>query len=283
MLKFAVIGHPINHSLSPKMHAANFKALSIDAEYEKFDVLPEDLISFVRAKRDEGYRGLNVTIPHKIAVIDALDNIDKSVEEYGSCNTIRFEEDGKISGFNTDITGYIDVLKRQNFDLSGKRVVILGCGGAGGALAAASLRSGAAEVLVGARRRESEDRLLERLAKIPSSCHIGRFCASDLETARAADLVVNATPLGLKEDDPSPLPQEAFRPGQLVLDIIPLQRLPPMAKSAKTAGAIALDGLDFLVAQGAESFKIWMNQEANREVMRATFFNTPLDFRPNIR
>lgn len=117
MKKFAVIGHPIAHSLSPTMHAANFKALGFDATYEKFDVAPEELEAFVRARQREGYAGLNVTVPHKIAVIPLLDRPDESVKRYGACNTLKFEADGTISGYNTDVIGFVTGLAAHGFGL----------------------------------------------------------------------------------------------------------------------------------------------------------------------
>ena len=136
-MKFAVIGHPVAHSLSPKMHQANFKAIGFDGTYEKFDVAPEDVETFVREKQREGYAGLNVTVPHKLAVIPLLDHVDVSVARYGACNTLKFEADGTITGYNTDVIGFVEGLAAHGFTLAGKRVFIVGCGGAGSALATA--------------------------------------------------------------------------------------------------------------------------------------------------
>ena len=107
MDKYAVIGHPIAHSLSPVIHKANFAALGIYADYAKFDVSPENLSSFIREKQREGYRGLNITVPFKTAVLDLLDVRDESVVRYGSCNTIKFCDDSLIDGYNTDFYGFI--------------------------------------------------------------------------------------------------------------------------------------------------------------------------------
>ena len=276
-MRFAVIGHPIAHSLSPKMHQANFAALGFDGSYEKFDVAPDELESFVLARRDEGYRGLNVTIPHKTAVIKLLDHIDSSVELYGACNTLRFENDGTITGFNTDVIGFLDCLAGHNFQLRGRRVIVLGCGGAGSPIAKACVLSGAAHVLVAARHNDSAVRLREQLMRLADSASplasaqitpkIDIFDLADTATARSADLIVNATPVGLKPDDPSILPDNAFRPGQLVLDIIPTSHFPPTAAAARRAGATAVDGLEFLVGQGAKSFELWTALPANRQAM----------------
>ena len=129
-MKFAVIGHPVAHSLSPKMHQANFKAIGFDGTYEKFDVAPEDVASFVRAKQREGYAGLNVTVPHKLAVIPLLDHVDASVARYGACNTLKFEADGTITGYNTDVIGFTRMLDRLGTNVEGQNCVLLG--GSGG-------------------------------------------------------------------------------------------------------------------------------------------------------
>lgn len=267
MEKFAVIGHPVAHSLSPRMHAANFRAIGYDGTYEKFDVQPEELVGFVRGKRDEGYRGLNVTVPHKVAVIPLLDHADDSVVRYGACNTLRFERDGTITGFNTDVIGFMDCLNAHDFAVRGKRVIVLGCGGAGSALAKACVFEGAAEILVAARHAENANRLCAELSQCGGASSAGIYDMADVETARAADLIVNATPVGLKPDDSSVLPQTAFRPGQFVLDIIPTNHFPPTAAAAKRAGATAVDGLEFLVGQGAKSFELWTGLDADRNAM----------------
>lgn len=271
MQKFAVIGHPVAHSLSPRMHMANYAAIGFDGCYEKFDVEPDELADFVREKRDEGYRGLNVTVPHKVAVMSILDHIDDSAALYGACNTLRFEHDGTISGFNTDVIGFLECLAAHGFYIPGKRVIVLGCGGAGATLAKACILSRAAQVLVAARHAESAMRLRDTLRSVHAddSTDIGIFDISDMETARSADIIVNATPVGLKPDDPSVLPHSAFRPGQFVLDIIPTQHFPPTAAAARHAGATAVDGIEFLVGQGAKSFEIWTGLAADRNAMLA--------------
>lgn len=270
MNRFAVIGHPVAHSLSPVMHKANFGAIGYEGEYGKFDVAPGELAEFVRARRAEGYVGLNVTVPHKVAVMPLLDNIDESVAQYGACNTLKFERDGSISGFNTDVIGFLDCLAAHGFQLEDKKVVVLGCGGAGGALAKACVLSRASQVLVAARHRDSAERLCKELRdKASASTAIGIYDMADAKTARDADLIVNATPVGLKETDASALPDAAFRPGQFVLDIIPTKHYPPTAAAAKRAGATAVDGLEFLVGQGAKSFEIWTGLKADRKAMLA--------------
>lgn len=268
-LKFAVIGHPVEHSLSPVMHAANFASLSLDATYGKFDVAPGDVARFVRDAGRGGYAGLNVTVPHKREVVSALDRLDESVVRYGACNTVKFEADGSATGYNTDVAGFLSSLAAHGFSVAGRKVFVVGCGGAGSAIAAACAYEGAAAVSLANRTFERAESLAERLRAIPGGTGIAAIeeMSSWAAAAAGADLVVNATPAGLREGDGSALPAEAFRPGQLVLDIVPTKRFPPTAALAKEMGAEAVDGLEFLVAQGAESFEIWTGLKADRAAM----------------
>ena len=270
-LKFAVIGHPVAHSLSPKMHTANFASIGFDATYEKFDVAPEDVASFVRAKRDEGYSGLNVTVPHKLAVIPLLDHVDESVTRYGACNTIKFEEDGTLSGYNTDVIGFVTGLAAHGFSIKGKKVVIIGCGGAGSALATCTCYEGAAELKVADLRAESVTNLVAKLQGLGlgtavSGLEVLDGTASDAQKAIWGEA---AKPMGLHPGEPSALPPDCFHPGQFVLDIVPTKDFPPTAAAAVKAGATATDGLEFLVGQGAKSFEIWTGVTADRKAMLA--------------
>lgn len=278
MKKFAVLGHPVAHSLSPVIHAANFRAVGFDGSYEKFDVAPADLASAVARLRAEGYSGLNITVPHKIAVVALLDRQDESVRRYGACNTLKFEEDGTVTGYNTDVIGFVDGLAAHGFSIRGRRVFIVGCGGAGSALAACACHEGAAELKVADLRAQSVESLVARLSAGGFETEVSGLpvldgTASDAqkaawgEAAKDADLVVNATPAGLHPGEPSALPPECFRPGQFVLDIVPTKEFPPTAAAARAAGATAADGLEFLVAQGARSFEIWTGVPADRAAM----------------
>ncbi len=253
--KFAVLGHPVAHSLSPQMHRANFAALHFPATYEKFEVAPEELGETLKRLQDEGFSGVNLTIPHKVAVLPLLDQVDESVRRYGSCNTVRFEADGTMTGFNTDVTGFIETLSAHGFSLAGKKVLVFGRGGAGSALAACAQAEGAGKVSIFGKNAfvEGDSSLKPEV----------------LALAQEADLIVNATPVGLKPGDSSLVPTAAFRSGQVVLDIIPTQTFPPTAAAARDAGATAIGGLEFLVGQGAKAFEIWTGLPADRSAMHA--------------
>ena len=268
-MKFAVIGHPVAHSLSPKMHSANFAAIGFDGTYEKFDVAPEDVERFVREKQKEGYAGLNVTVPHKLAVIPLLDSVDESVARYGACNTLKFEKDGTITGYNTDVIGFVDVLRAHGRSLADKKVFIVGCGGAGGALAGVCCHEKAATLVLADLDAARVNSLAEKLNALGTGTQVSTLTDKTAWAAAAAqaEIVVNATPLGLHPGEPSALPPEAFHPGQFVLDIVPTATMPPTAAAAMAAGADATDGLEFLVGQGAKSFELWTGVNADRAAM----------------
>ena len=280
MKKFAVIGHPVAHSLSPKMHTANMASIGFEGTYEKFDIDPADIPTALKRFKEEGYAGINVTVPHKFAVIPFLDHPDASVVRYGACNTIKFEEDGTLSGYNTDVIGFVTGLAAHGFSIKGKKVVIIGCGGAGSALATCACYEGAAELKVADLRAESVTNLVAKLQSlnlgtVVSGLEVLDGTASDEQkviwgaAAKNADLVVNATPMGLHEGEPPALPPSAFHSGQFVLDIVPTKTFPPTAAAAVAAGATATDGLEFLVGQGAKSFEIWTGVTADRKAMLA--------------
>ena len=276
MKKFAVIGHPVAHSLSPLIHQANFSSLGYDASYEKIDVESSMLGDFIKKAKDLGYAGLNVTVPHKVAVLDFVDIKDDNVLRYGSINTIRFESCGKVSGFNTDVKGFLDALSEKNFDIKGKKVLVFGCGGAGQALALCAAYEGARTIYLAAKHErralalETEMKRCGFDARAMNSpiedtlkSRMSVWCEKSLE----CDLVINATPVGLNTADAPLLTSQAFRPRQFVLDIIPTKEFPPTAKEALAAGADVYDGIDFLVSQAAESFKIWTGENADKRAM----------------
>ncbi len=260
------------------MHGANFKAIGFEGSYEKFDVAPEDLERFVLEKRDEGYLGLNITVPHKIAVMKLVTKPDESILRYGACNTLKFAPDGSIEGYNTDVIGFVTGLAAHGFSLKGKSVTVIGCGGAGSALALCAAYESAAKIRVADLRRESVESLEKRISSLGLGTDVAGLevldgTPSDAqkavwgEAAAEAELVVNATPMGLHPGEGSALPPSCFRKGQLVLDIVPTKTFPPTAAAAKAAGATATDGLEFLVGQGAKSFEIWTGLKADREAM----------------
>lgn len=258
-MKFAVIGHPVAHSLSPAMHTANFRSIGLDAVYAAFDVLPESLEGELKRFAAEGYRGINVTVPHKQAVMPFLTRLDPSAVHIGAVNTIRFEEDGSTTGFNTDMYGFLAPLKASGFKMEGSSVVLLGAGGAARAVAVACLDSGCTSLTIVNRTRSRADALSSSLSD--SRVTVSETIPSD------SSLLVNATSVGLKVDDPSAFPPSAISSETIVYDLIPVARETATIALARSIGARCFGGLGMLVAQGAEAFRIWTGLEPDVAAM----------------
>jgi len=264
LTRFAVIGHPVAHSLSPRMHAANFRALGFAGTYGAVDVEPGGVAAALRGFAAEGCRGVNVTVPHKVEARDCMDRLDATAVRAGAVNTVRFEADGSTTGFNTDMAGFRRPLAAAGFALAGARVLLLGAGGAARAVAAACLDEGCAELAVANRTPARAEELVAALADARA---VARPAAEALRAA--PDLVVNCTTVGLRADDPSALPAGSVGPDAFVYDIIPCARETATLAAARAAGARTLGGLGMLAAQAAESFRIWTGLAADLPAMEA--------------
>lgn len=263
-LLFGLFGHPVGHSLSKVMHEASFAALGLEAEYRLFDVPPERLAGELRRCREEGFLGLNLTIPHKRAVIPLLDRVHPLAAEVGAVNTVRFGADGSATGFNTDIPGFLaDLQFRGRVSPEGRRVMVLGCGGVGRALAFACARAGAKELLLANRTAAKAAELAAELGASSVPSEPGAWDAA----AAGCDLVVQCTPCGLKPGDVSPLTARAFHPGQVLYDVVYTPPVTPTMRIAEAAGAVTVNGLGMLVRQGAEAFRLWTGHESDLPAM----------------
>jgi len=274
MDRFGIFGFPIQHSLSPVMHTASFRSLGLDAEYIAFEVAPEDLARKLKMCQSEGFCGLNMTIPHKTAVIPLIDRVDPVAALAGAVNTVRFDADGKTSGFNTDIGGFLADLKESCGSVpDGKRILVVGCGGAGRAIALGCVRAGAATVLL-ANRTEARAHEVAALLNPLATCTDIEVLPSDLaqwcSAARTCDVIINGTSVGLHAEDESPLPAAAFCAKQVVYDLVySPTRSTPFLRCAWAQGACGVDGLGMLIHQGAEAFQLWTGRDADIAAMRA--------------
>ena len=170
MRRFAVLGHPINHSFSPVMHMASFRSIGFDGEYTRLDVPPEMLGDALKALSAEGFSGVNLTIPHKQLALPMMDALTPEAQRLGAVNTVRFEEGGKLSGHNTDGPGFLAAAKATlGFDPAGRRVAVVGCGGAGRAVAITLAHAGAQVGLTATAPRPSPRKSAAPAAKPPSS------------------------------------------------------------------------------------------------------------------
>ncbi len=273
---FALLGHPVGHSLSPAMHNAAFKALGLRAHYALLDVPPGGIPRALEELRAQHYGGLNVTIPHKEAAyrhLAARHALSDTARALRSVNTVVFRPDGSLLGDNTDAPGFLDALK-ESFRASprGKRILLLGCGGAGRALALTCALQGAASITVADIHLAARRRLLLALRQTAPGLPVAGVSLDPRRLAaraRECDLLIQATPVGMKPGDPSLLPPEAFRKGQLVFDLIYNPDETPLLATARAAGARTANGLGMLLHQGARAFHLWTGRKAPVPVMRA--------------
>jgi shikimate dehydrogenase len=258
----AVIGCPVRHSLSPAIHNAAFAAGELDWAYVAFEVKPGAVPGALAGMRALGIDGLSVTMPHKTAVADAVDCRTAVAERLHAVNTVVRRADGSLQGHNTDGDGFVAALRAAGTDPAGGRVALLGAGGAGRALALALAAAGALEVVVINRSAPPAE------AAAALAGPVGRVgTAADVATA---DLVVNATPVGMGDDRGAlPLDPALLHAGQVVADIIVHPLDTALLQAARNAGARTIDGLGMLVHQAALAFTLWTGVEAPVSVMRA--------------
>ena len=245
----AVIGAPVRHSLSPVIHNAAFAALGLDWVYVAFEVPDGHAETALAAMSALGIDGLNVTMPHKAAVAAAVDVRSVTAERLGAVNTVVRRADGTLEGHNTDGIGFVDSLINVGIDPAGRRVVVLGAGGAARAVILALADAGAAEVAV-VNRSHANAEVAAALAGA-----VGRVGVDhDIDDA---DIIVHATPVGMGDNGGLPLDPKRLRAGQVVADLVyhPLET--PLLLSARTVGAAGVDGLGMLIHQAAHAQQLW--------------------------
>ena len=255
-----VLGWPLEHSLSPVIHHAAFRRLDLDWVYLPFPVPPEGLGDAIKGLRALGAIGANVTMPHKETVIGHLDDLSGDARSIGAVNTIQRLGD-RLIGHNTDVDGFASFLTDDaGLDVTGLRCLVLGAGGAARAVVCALERSGAANITVAARRHDQADQVIALAAPTQRLDWAGASVRS-----AEFDLIVNATPLGMRGE---PLLEDAaFHSGQAVVDLIYDPPMTQLVESARAAGAAGWGGLGMLVHQAAASLRIWSGQEAPLEAM----------------
>jgi shikimate dehydrogenase len=271
-----LIGYPVAHSLSPYMQQAAFDALGIGARYTLWETQPDKLAKRIASLRFAEMWGANVTIPYKEHVVSLVDECDPLAARIGAVNTI-VNRGGRLVGYNTDAPGFTRALAEfAAFDCPGKRVVILGTGGAARAAAVGLLENGVGEVTLLGRNEKHLHNLLHHLRTLTAKTHgttrvygalLGGPEASRFLTS--ADLVVNATSVGLKADDTTLLFEVNILPATaLVMDMIFNPPLTPLLRAAQAHGCRVLNGLSMLLYQGALAFELWTDRPAPIEVMR---------------
>jgi shikimate dehydrogenase len=263
----ALIGHPVEHSLSPAMHNASFAADGLDYVYVALDVKPDDLFLAVRGAPALGFRGFNVTMPHKRAILPLLDGVDEGARLSGAVNTVVFE-DSTLRGYNTDGGGLVEACREAGIALAGRRVLLLGAGGAAAAIALAFGGAGIKELRIANRSVEHAIELRDKLRgaglKQPEV-----YPPDSLdEAARDVEVIVNATPLGMKDGDPLPIPPEHLDEGRVVCDAVYRPgRDTDLIREARERDARVVTGERMLLYQGVLAQRLWTGREPNVKAM----------------
>jgi shikimate dehydrogenase len=261
----AVLGSPIRHSASPTMHNAAYAALGLNWRYLAFEVDPKNLRAAIEGARAMNFAGLNLTVPHKLLAVDMVDELDASAKTWGAVNTIKFEN-GRAIGFNTDADGLANSLRQDlAVELRGAKVLLLGAGGAGRAAALKLAAENVAELfLVNRTVSKAQEIAAEIKKQFPSVKISVGYPKTEI------DLLLNATSLGLKPEDGSPLDEKQFslKQARAVYDMIYKPAETTLLKNAKAADCKTANGIGMLVGQGAKAFEIWTGQPAPVAVMR---------------
>lgn len=276
-----LIGDPIGHSVSPVMHNAAFNKLGLDYIYLPFRVGAENLARAIDGVKALNIRGLNITIPHKVAVIPLLDELELLAEKTGAVNTI-VNDKGHLKGYNTDAAGFLKALLERGVEPRGKKVVVLGAGGASRAISF-TLANGGAEIVI-------LNRKLEMDWAVELAGSISRFSIKEAEALelnddnlssalKAADILVNATSIGMSPDiNRSPVPAGLLHPGLVVFDVVYNPLKTRLLAEAEAAGAETISGIEMLVWQGALAFELWTGAKAPIYIMKAEAIKALKDY-----
>ena len=272
MKRLAVLGHPVSHSLSPPMQNAALEALGLSGEwsYEAIDLSPKEFTARVREMPSQGFVGANVTIPHKEAALAVSDDPSDAAVQIGAANTLSFSE-GRIRAENTDATGLLAALPDP---LAARTALVLGAGGSARA-AVWALAGAGISVSVWNRTAERADALVRELAGAGrGTASEGRLMPVSAEqvSSNGYDLIVNCTAIGMEDEDPFehlPLDPDRFDPKIVLVDLVYAGGESRLVHEARERGATAVEGLEVLVQQGAESLRIWTGREPPIDVMRA--------------
>ncbi|HYA31222.1 MAG TPA: shikimate dehydrogenase [Thermodesulfovibrionales bacterium] len=256
-----LFGYPVEHSLSPAMHNAAFEHLGLDYRYVTFSVRPDLLNDAVKGIVAMNLRGVNVTVPHKEKVISLLDKVNEEASFLGAVNTI-LNDKGTLTGFNTDGRGFMESLSEEGITVKGRKILILGAGGACRAVSY-YLSESAANLQIFDVDHSKALKLVNDLSAIRPNITLRKQLTDLGET----EVLINATPLGLKEADPSPVDIALISGRLTVCDLI--YRETPLLKAAARKGCKTLNGLGMLLHQGVLSFEIWTGVKPPVDLMRS--------------
>ncbi len=257
-----IFGHPVEHTFSPAMHNAAFDRLGLNWCYLPFHVLPERLGEAVEAIRALGLRGVNVTVPHKESVIRYLDRVDDEAARIGAVNTV-VNEEGMLVGYNTDGKGFVRSLEETGVIIAGKKIIVLGAGGAARAVCFSLLSAGVSDLLI-------VNRTLERAKQLAGDINAVSKAAKatgSLNSTSGYDILINTTSLGLHNGDPMPIEDSLLSSSLFVCDLIYNPTRTHLICLAEKRGCKTINGLGMLLWQGVLAFNLWTGIMPPVEVM----------------
>ena len=261
--KFGVVGHPIGHSLSAVMHTRVFKELGLPHTYEAFDVEPENLSEFIA---NSDLSGLNVTIPHKVTVMNLLDELDQSAKDIHAVNTIKFNE--KKTGYNTDGIGFSKSLEEEGIVLDNKKVLVVGAGGASRAILVSLINNNASVTLTNRTKQKAIDLITE--LNFQDKIKIIDYNPEALkEILLETEIIVNTTSLGMSpHEDASAIPKKLLKSTHTIFDVVYNPLKTKLIKDAEEVGCKTISGVNMLVHQGTQSLRIWLGIEPPIQAMK---------------
>ncbi|WP_019636718.1 shikimate dehydrogenase [Paenibacillus fonticola] len=274
-LLLGVMGDPISQTKSPAMHGAALEAAGLAGTYVPMHVRKEQLKDAIKGIAALGFRGVNVTVPHKVDVMNYVDVVDEAAKQIGAVNTI-VNDGGVLTGYNTDGIGYIRSLKEEAVaDLSGKHVLVIGCGGAARGIVYALLQEKPGSVIIANRTIEKAQELADEWAHLGAISACGMEELANVLQESHIDIVVNTTSVGMyPKAGELPIPAELLSPNMVVSDLIYNPLKTELLVRAESIGCRIHNGLGMFVYQGAYAFEYWTGRPAPIEAMRTVVLNS---------
>ena len=266
MLKtFAVIGDPIDHSLSPTIHNAAYRQLGLECTYIAYRIPKGQLDVEIDSLKKIKISGFNVTIPHKINVMEYLDELDENCKTIGACNTV-INDDGNLKGYNTDMDGFLEPIKNRNISIQDSNILLFGAGGAARAIIAGLAKEKARHVTIVNRTTEHGLQLKEFSGSIGLNSEVKTIEEMN-EFHADYDLIINSSSLGLKNES-NPIPIKIINQETVVYDIVYKPVNTELIKESKKKNAEIIYGYEMLLGQAIRSFEIWLEQKAPYDEMK---------------
>lgn len=262
---YAVIGDPIDHSLSPNIHNAAFRELGLDCTYIAYRIPKVELAAGIEALKKIRISGFNVTTPHKVGMVKFLDSVNEDCSIIGATNTVT-NDNGKLIGYNTDMDGFLDPLKRRNINIKDFNVLLIGAGGAARAITAGFAKEKAKKITIANRTLQNANILAQFAHKIGIDANTITLDQVG-ESASNYNIIVNATTIGLN-NEPSPISTKTINENSLVYDIVYKPINTDLIKQSKKNGATIVYGYEMLLGQASLAFKIWHGVDAPFEAMK---------------